>query len=130
MPSIANLTIADGAATPVNHTFSVVNVDASKAYWAEKTAGIAIGYIRMTHEVRQPKTDSAAQRVILGYEQPTTAVVDGVTKRVRLSSAQVTFNFAQDATDQEKKDLVAYVTNSLSNATVKPTLYNVEPFFG
>jgi hypothetical protein len=67
---------------------------------------------------------------LLGYEQPTTAVVDGVTKRVRLSSAQVTFNFAQDATDQEKKDLVAYVTNSLSNATVKPTLYNVEPFFG
>jgi hypothetical protein len=38
-------------------------------------------------------------------------------------------NFAQDATDQEKKDLVAYVINHLSNATVRPSIYGQEPFY-
>lgn len=129
MPAIAALTINDGATTPAAHTFSVVTTSGQKAVWADKVSGIPAGYTKLTHEVREATSKVGAHRVILGYEFPTMGTVNGLSQRVRVSSAQVTLNFAQDSTDQERKDLVAYVTNSLGNATVKPSLYTIEPFY-
>jgi len=129
MPAIAALTINDGAATPVARTFAVQGTTGQKATWLEKTAGVSIGYIKLTDEYREAKSSTGANSRLMGYELPTVATVNGVTTRVRVSSAQVRLNFAQDATDQEKKDLVAYVINHLSNATVRPAVYNQEPFY-
>ena len=129
MPAIAALTINDGAATPAAHTFAVQGTTGQKATWLEKTAGMSIGYIRLTDEYREAKTPTGAHRRIMGYEFPVVATVNGVNTRVRVSSAQVVFNFAQDATDQEKKDAVAYVINHLSNATVRPAIWGQEPFY-
>jgi hypothetical protein len=124
------LTIADGASTPVNHTFTPQSVDGGKAQFFDKVSGIPAGYSRLDHEVRMAKSTTGAHSVLLGYLFPVMATVNGVATRVRVSSAQVRLNYAQDSTDQERKDVVAYVINSLSNATLKPTLYNIEPFFG
>jgi hypothetical protein len=124
------LTINDGAATPVAHTFTPQSVDGGKALFFDKVTGIPAGYSRLDHEVRLAKSATGAHSVIVGFLIPIMALVNGVQTRVRVSSAQVRLNFAQDSTDQERKDLVAYVINGLSNATIKPTLYNTEPFFG
>lgn len=129
MPQIAALTIADGLATPANHTFAVVTTTGAKATWADKSAGIPAGYTKITHEVREATSKTGAHRVILGYEMPTMGTVNGLSQRVRVSSAQVVLNFAQDSTDQERKDLTAYVVNSMSNATVKPAIPAIEPFY-
>lgn len=129
MPAIAPLSINDGQATPVAHSFVPVTTDGSVAKFAEKTAGIPLGYYILTHEVRQPKSDTGAIRVLTSLAMPTTQTVNGVLSVVRNSSAQVTFNFAQDSTDQERKDLTAYVRNFLSNATVVAANWGVEPFY-
>jgi hypothetical protein len=129
MPAIAALTINDGAATPVSHTFAVQGTTGQKATWLEKSAGVSIGNIKLTDEYREAKAPTSANRRLFGYEMPTVATVNGVTTRVRVSSAQVVFNFAQDATDQEKKDLVAYVINHLSGATVRAAIWGQEPFY-
>jgi len=130
IPAVAPLTIADGAATPVNRTFAFGGFDVKGvARWFEKTAGQAIGYWKITDEYREAKSSSGANSRIFGYELPTLGTVNGVTTRVRVSSVQVRYNFAQDATDQEKKDLVAVSINHLSNATVKPSIYGQEPFY-
>jgi hypothetical protein len=129
MPAVAALTIADGATTPVNRTFAFAGFVGNIAKWFEKTAGVAIGYIKLTDEYREAKSSTGANSRIFGYELPTLGTVNGVTARVRVSSAQVRLNFAQDATDQEKKDLVAYVINHLSNATVRPAIWGQEPFY-
>lgn len=129
MPAIAALTINDGQATPVAHTFSVGTTDGAVAKFLDKVSGVPAGFTKLTHEIREAKSASGAHSVIVSFEAPITAVVNGVTTRVRVSSAQVRLNFAQDSTDAERKDLVAYVINTLSNATVKPTLYNIEPFY-
>lgn len=129
MPAIANLTINDGLATPAAHTFSVVGTTGQKATWADKVSGVPAGYSRITHEVREAKSASGAHSTITGMEMPTMATVDGQLKRVRVSSAQLRFNFAQDSTDQERKDLVAYAINFLSNASVRPGIYNIEPHY-
>nr|URG15364.1 MAG: coat protein [Leviviridae sp.] len=129
MPATAALTVNDGQASPAAHTFAVNGTTGTKATWLEKSAGVTIGYIRLDHEVRNAKSPTAADRVIVNIAMPTVATVDGSSKRVRLSSAQVVFNHSQESTLAERKDLVAYVINALSNAAVKPTLYDVEPFF-
>lgn len=129
MPAIAALSINDGQATPAAHTFAVQGTTGLKATWLEKSAGVSAGYLRLTDEYREAKSSTGAHSRLLGLEFPTMATVNGVNTRVRVSSAQVRFNFAQDATDQEKKDIVAYVTNFLSNATEKPAIYNQEPWY-
>jgi NaMN:DMB phosphoribosyltransferase len=129
MPAIANLTIADGQGTPVNHTFTVVTTDGSKGYWADKVSGVPVGYSKLNIETRQAQSTTGAHSVLINYELPATAVIDGVTTRVRVSSVALRFNFAQDSTDQERKDAVAYAINILSNATAKAAIYNIEPWY-
>lgn len=129
MPAIATLAINDGAATPVAHQFVPVTTDGSTARWADKLAALPIGYNVITDEVRQPGNATAAYRRLVGFSFPVLATVNGVSTKVRTSSAQVIFNFAQDSTDQERKDAVAFVSNFLSNATVKPAIQNIEPFY-
>jgi hypothetical protein len=129
MPQIAALTINDGATTPAAHTFAVIGTTGTKATWADKVSGIPAGYVRMTHEVREAKSAAGAHSVIYGFEQPTLATVDGQQKRVRVSSAQVRFNFAQDSTDQERKDLVAFILIGIGGAVMKPATYNIEPTY-
>lgn len=129
MPAIAALTVNDGQATPVAHTFAVGTTDGSRAQFLDKVAGIPAGYTKISHEIREAKSASGAHSVILSFEAPIMALLAGVMTRVRVNSAQVRLNFAQDSTDAERKDLVAYVTNFQGNATVKPTLYNIEPFY-
>lgn len=129
MPAIAALTVNDGLASPAAHTFAVVGTTGQKATWADKASGIPTGYIKITNEVREAKSANGAHSVIFGYEMPTLATVNGVSTRARVSSAQVRFNFAQDSTDQERKDLVAYVLNSLGVTSVKQAAYNIEPHY-
>lgn len=129
MPTMAALSINDGAGTPAAHTFAVQTTSGLLAQWYEKAAGIFAGFFSLSHEVRMAKTPTAANRVIISLSVPSTATVDGVLKRVRVSSAQVAFNFAQDATLQERKDTLAYITNYLSNATAKAAIYDMEPWF-
>lgn len=129
MPAITALTINDGATTPVSHTFGVVSTNGAKGEWAERSSGSPAGYFALTHEVRKPASAAAANRVIIGFNMPTMATIDGVSTVVRNSSAKVELNLASLSTEAERKDLLAYVTNVLSNADVKKTVQNIEPFY-
>jgi hypothetical protein len=129
MPALAALTVNDGASTPVAHTFNPVSTNGAKADWADRSPGAPAGFLRISHEVRNPGTPTAAYRMILGFNVPVSATVNGVVQVIRNSSAQVTLNFAPDATEQERKDLLAYVANTLGLATMKTSAQNIEPFW-
>lgn len=129
MTAIATLSINDGATTPVAHSFVPVTTDGATAKWADKVSGVPIGYSTISWEIREPKTATAAYRALGNFNFPITATVNGVLTKVRNSSAQVFINLAQDSTDQERKDVLAYISNFLANATVKSSVQNVEPFF-
>jgi hypothetical protein len=126
---MAALSINDGLATPGAHTFAVDTTNGRKASWNEKTAGVAVGYFPLSHEYRPATTPTGANRVLINLSTPRVATVDGTQKRVSVSSAQVVFNFAQDATLQERKDLLAYISNYLADATAKAAIYNNDSWF-
>jgi hypothetical protein len=81
----------------------------------------------LDHEVREASSAQGAHRVFVNLTVPTMATVNGVLTKVRSSSAQLVFNFAQDSTDQERKDLVSYYKNFLGNATMYGAVWAIEP---
>lgn len=129
MPQITALSVKDGAATPVTHTFQPVTTNGAKAEWADRSAGLPTAYLKIQHEVRQPATATAAFRVIAGFNIPVSQSVAGVDTVVRNSSASVTLNLSPQSTEQERADLLAYVANFLALPEVKTSVKNIEPFF-
>lgn len=129
MPALAALTINDGQASPAAHTFNPVSTDGAKAQWADRAPAIPAGYLSISHEVAPPSGSRTVYRIQAGYMMPVLATVDGVLQAVRYSSAQVTLNIHPDSTLQERKDLLAYVANSLGLAGWKTTVENLEPYW-
>lgn len=129
MPAIATMSINDGQTTPVAHSFAPVTTDGSLAKWADRSPTIPSGYRTISHEVLPPNGSRTVNKVTLGFMVPVVATINGVDTVVRYSSAQVVLNIHPDALLQERKDLLAYVANSLANATVKTSVENIEPFY-
>lgn len=129
MPAIAALTINDGLATPVAHTFSPVKTDGSEAKWADRSPTIPSGFRLISHEVVGPSGNRTVHKVTLGFMMPTVATVNGVDQVVRYSSAQLVLNIHPDSLLQERKDLLAYISNTLADANMKTSVWNIEPFY-
>jgi hypothetical protein len=129
MPAIAALTINDGAATPVAHTFNPITTNGSLAKWADRSPSIAAGFRTITEEVLEPSGQRTAYKITLGFYFPVVATVSGVDQVVRFGSAQVVFNTAPDSTLQERDDNLTYVINMLSHASVRSSVENLEPFY-
>lgn len=129
MPAIAALSINDGQSTPATHTFNPVSTNGAKALWADRSPSIPAGFRTISHDVAGPNGSRTVHRITMGYMIPTVATVNSVDTVVRYSSAQVVLNIHPESTLQERKDLLAYVANSLGLASVKTSVENLEPFF-
>lgn len=129
MPAIATLTIADGQASPVNHSFDPVTTDGSLAKWADRSPTIPSGYRTIQLEVSPPSGNRTTNKWQAGFNMPVVATVNGVDTVVRNSSAQLTLNIHPESTLQERKDLMAYIANMLAIAGVKTSLQNLEPYY-
>jgi len=127
MPAIASLSLNDSV--PAAHTFAPVSTDGSASKHADRSPSIPSGYRTISQEVLGPSGSRTTHKVTMGFYVPVVATISGVDQVVRYSSAQVILNIHPDSTLLERKDLQAYVTNYLSNATVKTCVENLEPFY-
>lgn len=123
---IAALTLADGAATPVNHTFSPVGVDAGIAKWEDRSGGIALGYPTITFSIRRPAKGSqnyglTAKVVtpVLEVTSPSTStgIQPAPTKAYDITM-NVSMSLPARSTLQQRKDAYAFLKNYLANASV------------
>lgn len=129
MPTFASLTVNDGQGTPVAHTFAPLQKEGGVATFVDRSPLIAPGWKSIKHEVVSAQQAGASNRVKVAFSDPVVGTVDGQLTVVRKSTANVNLNFAQDATDQERKDMIAYVINYLSNVTVKNGAIALEPWY-
>lgn len=129
MPAIAALTVNDGLATPVAHTFSPQSTTGAKATWADRSPSIPAGFRTISHELAEPNGNRTVHKLTLGFMIPVVGVVDGADTVVRYNSGQITLNVNPDSTLQERKDLLAYMANTLGLASVKTSVENLEPFY-
>jgi hypothetical protein len=127
MSAIAALTLADGQASPVNHTFSPVKVDAAGvAKWVDRVGGIALGYPTITMSVREPSKGSRNFKVTRKIVIPVLEVTSPSTATGIQPAPTLAYNLIQNtewvlperSTLAQRKDLIAFAKNFDANAVL------------
>lgn len=129
MPALAPIVINDAETTPVAHTFDPVTTDGSLAQLANRTATSPKGFEILRMEVKAPANGSSAYRLLIGFNDPVEATVNGVQTVVRNCSADLRLNFSQDSTAQERKNLLKMMSNLFAHATVVTMADKLEPIY-
>jgi hypothetical protein len=136
MAAIAALSIQDGAATPVAHTFSP-NPDlvSNLPVWVDRSGGIAMGYPKISLSVRNPTKTSRIYKVTLKIATPvmettSASTASGIPPAPVVSYTplcNVEFVLPERSTLQQRKDLFAFVKNTLTNAVMASAVQDFEP---
>lgn len=145
MPAFAAISINDGQATPVAHTFNPTEIVDGQAVLHDRSGGIAIGYLKLGVSLKLPKSAGNGQgsdantRVIRtkvtvdlptletlatgssGYEPPPTVsyVCRGICE----------FIFPERCSAQNRKDARAFIANALAHADVKKVVEDLENIY-
>jgi hypothetical protein len=138
MSAIAALTLADGQATPANHTFNPVNIDAAGvAKWADRSGGIALGFPVTSFSLRNPsKTNRnyklAAKVVLPVLEVTSPSTSTGIQPAPTLAynlTANLEMILPERSTAAQRDDLRAYLKNFLANAVITSACQNFESVY-
>lgn len=129
MPQLANLILTDRAATPVAHTFTPLDIKDGVGVVVEST-GVPIGERRFSVSLQKTSSNRYKPSLRLVIPVVQDATVNGVTKPtvVRTAYADITFNFDQTSSEQERKDVVGMIQSSLdaSKALVNDTVVKLQ----
>lgn len=145
MATLASITINDGQATPVAHTFvplGPVGQDAT-ALLLDKTGGIAIGYPKLQYSLRAPLNKvnaglaSKADRVYrarIKIDLPTMESTSAATGTgippaptvAYIHTVDCTFTLPERGTLAERKNLRAFIRNFLADTVAANLIENQE----
>lgn len=147
MPALAPLTVNDGQATPVAHTFSPVRLDdKGVASFYDRSSGIAIGFPRFTFSMKEPvglykaggqSVGQRAYRSVMTIDIPklestSAATGTGIAPAPTVAcvhTARIQMDLPERGALSDRNDLLAYTSNFLANAIVKGALQNQEAFY-
>lgn len=135
MPANAQITVKDGAATPVDHTFAPTRIDANNiATFQERTSGIPVGYPTITWQLRAPNAGGQTYKLSGKLTVPkvintTDSSGKAVTSVDYTNLATVEMVVSQRSSFQERKDLRVMLSNMLVNAAISASADNLESFW-
>lgn len=130
MGQIASLTLNDGQAVAVAHTFNPAgNLAPGGAVFEERSAGVAIGYIKVKTTLAQPLGKSKVYRAKAAVELPILQTVDGVQQVAYTLRANVEYLIPDQSTDAQRKDLHGYVLSLLTHALTRAALRDLDPLY-
>lgn len=126
MSAVANIVINDGAATPVSHTFAPARQSGDLFEWADRSAGIAAGFNKISVLTRYGQQSNAGQRITMKVVAPTLAVTapasgtgiqpNPVAAYTSLCTIEFLIPNAADAA--ARANIYAYAKNLLATAFV------------
>jgi hypothetical protein len=138
LAAIANIVLADALGTPVNHTFAPAKTQADMALLEDRSAGLYIGFNKLTFNLQRPKGASGVSnrnlRLSIRVETPKMEVVSnntvsGIAPAPTVSYrpvAELNFTFPDRCSLQDRKDLQAYVLQLLQNSFVTAAVETYE----
>lgn len=140
MPAFAALTINDGQATPVAHTFGPLRIDEKGvAVYLDRAAGVGIGFNKLAISLRSPvgsikpgDVSDASKRVykaVLTLDLPTLESATAVPTVAHLHQARVEFTLPERGSLANRKDLIALLKNALSHANINSVLETLESVY-
>ena len=138
MTAIAALTLLDGAATPVSHTFSPVNIDqAGVARWSDRTGGISLGFPTVSFAMRNPSKGNRSYKMTVKVVVPVLEVTSPSTATGIQPAPTLAYNMTANcemilperSTQLQRDDLRAYLKNFLANAVVTAAAQSFESVY-
>lgn len=143
MPAFGNVVINDGQATPVAKTFKPVDIDVNNvSHYAETSGGIPLGYGRIGVSLRTPSGRAASgtsskdrnYKILFKLQVPTLEVTSPSTGSgiqpaptvAYQTVANLEFTVPERSTLAERKDILAYAKNLLSNALATSVVVDLE----
>lgn len=130
MSEAVNLTVNDGASTPVEVTFTPEMVSGGNATFRDGRLGVSNLMPRISNGTSLSSTSRPTNRVTHRVSLPVTKTVDGQDVLDFILRAEATFVLPERATTQNRKDLLAYFVNSLNEDLIKATVVDVSPIWG
>lgn len=133
MPSNAPLTVKDGKATPADHIFAPVRIDAqNRALFAESIAGSLIGRPTLSYLITGGANGSAYKAQLQINVPKVETVTDGsgtreVVRHTAIAKAELLLPATTSV--QERKDARVLLANALTHTVLGPAFDNVESFW-
>lgn len=136
MSSLSDLTIADGQATPVNHTFTAYQPQNSSnpAIWQNTEASTPAGFRKITLSVSQPKSAGAPYKVRMVISDPVLAAIPAgccvdtnIPQVSYVDFFDATFSLPYSSTVANRTDILAYAKNFLAQSVVLNAVTKLEP---
>lgn len=134
MSAVANIVLADGQATPVNHTFLPLGPDTNGVWWFEDQSGTSvIGYNRISLELKRTLPAAAGvqsgpervNRVKIGLHLPTLETLGtndaGITPPPRVAyvaRCNMEFILPERAAYQNREDVRVFARGLLADTQV------------
>lgn len=141
MASQANLTINDGQATPVAHTFYTNGAGWSDslqgllASWVDRSPAAAVGYWKVSISFKEPNKQRKNYIVVAKSEVPVLEVtsnstVSGIAPAPTVSYnpiCKTEFSIPERSSLASRKDMLAIHRNLLANAVMTSAVQDLEP---
>lgn len=135
MTAFATITINDGQAAPVAHTFTARRIDQSVAKWQDISSGIAVGFPTITASLREPVRGGknsiykANVKIVLPVlEVVNSSTYSGITP-APTKAYDVIANFEvlmpERSTLADRKNIHAYVVNALNQVDLKSMIVDL-----
>lgn len=120
MAVIANMTIADGAATPVNHTFTAKGVKNGVAKWKDQVSGVELGMPSVTFSLRESTRDNPMTKVTIKFRLPALETDPSFLVPTLAYEDSATLEFLTHTRDttQNRDDLQTFVYNLLNQSNM------------
>jgi len=137
MPAFAAITINDGAATPVAHTFSPNKLIGPAGDFEDRSGGIKSGYPVIKITANDPKPGSTISKVDVEITVPTLETATGSTSggfapvptKAYDCRFVGTFFLPVRSSLQNRKDLRAYVKNLLTHSLITDVVETQEKLY-
>lgn len=146
MPALAAITINDGAATPVAHTFNPSGPDKNGVnYLYDRSGGIAIGFPAISIDLREPAPATAGRsssservyrataKVVLPVLEVTSASTGTGIQPAPTKAYDVVFKaefiLPERSTLQNRKDVMAFAKNLLATSVLTSLVQDLESIY-
>lgn len=134
MAAQANIVINDGATTPVAKTFSARGADLALAQWKDISSGIPIGFPTITIGTSDRKGTNGSFKTEIRVSVPVLEVISGSDggytpspKVAYTMFGKVELTCPNRGTQQNRKDLLAFVKNLMAHSVVSDTVVDFNP---
>lgn len=130
MPSASSIVLADGQATPANHTFQPQSVTPERTVLVDRDSETSAGQKEIIVGFVPAKGQRKTTRVSLRFNMPVEATdSDGITRVAYTARLDSNLIIPDEATQAERDDFAAFVKNAFADVVLNGYVSNLDPMY-